>query len=129
MDDVTDGSSFTIFVGEKYRTANDLGWMSGTNATLRNTGTRLNNGAGATGRFALPTGDDDEDEDQAKAAGARGEADAAVFVGGYSSRHPGGANFAFGDGSVRFLKSSISPRIFRRLGNRADGEMISADQY
>jgi prepilin-type N-terminal cleavage/methylation domain-containing protein/prepilin-type processing-associated H-X9-DG protein len=129
MDDVTDGSSFTIFVGEKVRSGNDLGWMSGTNATLRNTGTRLNNGSAATGRFALPVGDEDDDEDQAKAAGPRGEADAALFVGGYNSRHAGGANFAFGDGSVRFIKTSISPKIFRRLGNRADGELISADQY
>jgi prepilin-type processing-associated H-X9-DG protein len=52
-----------------------------------------------------------------------------VAVGGFSSRHPGGANFAFGDGSVRFLKSTISPRVYRRLGNRADGELVGDDQF
>ena len=52
-----------------------------------------------------------------------------TFVGGYSSRHPGGANFAFGDGSVRFLKNSISPGVLKLLANRADGEIISADKF
>jgi prepilin-type processing-associated H-X9-DG protein len=50
-------------------------------------------------------------------------------VGGYSSRHPGGANCAFGDGSVRFMKSSISAGVLRLLGNRADGEFIDSDKF
>ncbi len=38
-DDITDGPSHTLFVGEKrFLVGNDLGWMSGTRATLRNTG-------------------------------------------------------------------------------------------
>ena len=36
--DVTDGTSNTIYVGEKLSDQNDLGWMSGTRATLRNMG-------------------------------------------------------------------------------------------
>jgi prepilin-type N-terminal cleavage/methylation domain-containing protein/prepilin-type processing-associated H-X9-DG protein len=36
--DVTDGSAWTLFLGEKFIEQGDLGWMSGTNATLRNTG-------------------------------------------------------------------------------------------
>jgi prepilin-type processing-associated H-X9-DG protein len=50
-------------------------------------------------------------------------------VGGFGSRHPGGCNTAFGDGSVHFLKNSISPKVLRLLGNRADGEYISADTF
>jgi len=37
-DDVTDGVAWTLFLGEKPVEQGDLGWMSGTNATLRNTG-------------------------------------------------------------------------------------------
>lgn len=38
FDDVIDGVSHTIFVGEKLSDPTDLGWASGTNATLRNMG-------------------------------------------------------------------------------------------
>jgi prepilin-type processing-associated H-X9-DG protein len=47
----------------------------------------------------------------------------------YWSRHPGGANFLFGDGSVRFLKSTINPVPWRGLATRAMGEVISADSF
>jgi prepilin-type processing-associated H-X9-DG protein len=46
-----------------------------------------------------------------------------------TSNHPGGANYAFVDGSVHFLKSSISLRTYWSLGTRADGEVISSDSY
>ena len=41
-DDIKDGAAHTIFLGEKRIDASDLGWMSGTRATLRNTGTPIN---------------------------------------------------------------------------------------
>jgi prepilin-type N-terminal cleavage/methylation domain-containing protein/prepilin-type processing-associated H-X9-DG protein len=46
-----------------------------------------------------------------------------------SSNHPGGANFAFADGSVKFLKDSISVVVYESLGTRAGGEVISSDSY
>jgi prepilin-type N-terminal cleavage/methylation domain-containing protein len=43
FEDITDGASYTLMVGEKIPSgAADLGWMSGTSATLRNTGTQIN---------------------------------------------------------------------------------------
>jgi prepilin-type processing-associated H-X9-DG protein len=48
---------------------------------------------------------------------------------GANSYHPGGANFALADGSVRFIKSSIAQSTYWALGTKAGGEAISADQY
>jgi prepilin-type N-terminal cleavage/methylation domain-containing protein/prepilin-type processing-associated H-X9-DG protein len=128
-DDITDGSSFTIFVGEKLQDSRDLGWMSGTRATLRNTGSAVNRALGAPlSPFAALDDEDEEGAESAQAAKASTN-DASLLVGGFSSRHPGGANVAFGDGSVRFLKSSISNRVLHRLGNRADGDLVSGDQF
>jgi prepilin-type N-terminal cleavage/methylation domain-containing protein/prepilin-type processing-associated H-X9-DG protein len=46
-----------------------------------------------------------------------------------NSNHPGGANVLMADGSVRFVKSSISQATWWALGTRANGEVISADSY
>lgn len=103
--DIVDGHGFTIFVGEKLGEATDLGWMSGTRATLRNTGTPIN---------------------------AKVDPEALVdplYVGGFGSRHRGGANFAFGDGAVHFLRDTIDPSVFRLLGNRDDGELIDGRDF
>ena len=45
----------------------------------------------------------------------------------YGSGHPGGANFAVADGSVRFLSDQTSLTILRALGTRAGGEVVPAD--
>ena len=46
-----------------------------------------------------------------------------------TSLHPGGANCLFADGSVRFLKEVINPAVWRGLGTRNGGEVISAASY
>jgi prepilin-type processing-associated H-X9-DG protein len=43
--------------------------------------------------------------------------------------HPGGANFAMCDGSVKFLKQSINLFTYQGLSTRALGEIISSDSY
>jgi prepilin-type N-terminal cleavage/methylation domain-containing protein len=45
------------------------------------------------------------------------------------SYHPAGVNALFGDGGVRFVKSSIDWRAWRALGTIGSGEVVSADQY
>jgi prepilin-type N-terminal cleavage/methylation domain-containing protein/prepilin-type processing-associated H-X9-DG protein len=46
-----------------------------------------------------------------------------------NSYHPGGANVLLGDGSVRFIKSSVSQQIWWALGTRAGGEVVSSDSF
>ena len=50
-------------------------------------------------------------------------------VNSFGSLHPGGANFAMVDGSVRFIKQTIAQPTYQALGTRAGGEVISADAY
>jgi prepilin-type N-terminal cleavage/methylation domain-containing protein/prepilin-type processing-associated H-X9-DG protein len=141
-EEIGDGSAQTIFIGEHLISA-DLGWASGTRSTLRNTGEQINQSRSAillvTPLPTTPPPSDASDDDTGadgpsakpkKKAGAAGKPEKpADPVGGFGSFHPGGANFAFGDGSVRFLKSTLAPEIFQLLANRNDGEMISGDKY
>jgi len=48
---------------------------------------------------------------------------------GFRSQHPGGANFLFGDGSVKFLKDTINLTTFRSIGTASMGETVSADAF
>jgi prepilin-type N-terminal cleavage/methylation domain-containing protein/prepilin-type processing-associated H-X9-DG protein len=54
--DVSDGSSQTLFIGEKLPDVGDLGWMSGTRASLRNTGTPINAIFSAVGSWRVKAG-------------------------------------------------------------------------
>jgi prepilin-type processing-associated H-X9-DG protein len=46
---------------------------------------------------------------------------------GFKSAHPGGAQFLFGDGSVRLLHESIDHQLYQYLGAKADGQIVSLD--
>jgi prepilin-type N-terminal cleavage/methylation domain-containing protein/prepilin-type processing-associated H-X9-DG protein len=46
-----------------------------------------------------------------------------------NSRHSGGANFLMGDGSVKFIKSSISMPTYWAIGTRNVGETVSSDAF
>jgi len=54
--------------------------------------------------------------------------DASVYVGS-KSRHSGGVNSLFGDGSVRFVKSSIPGLLWKALNSIAAGEIVAADAF
>jgi prepilin-type N-terminal cleavage/methylation domain-containing protein len=44
---------------------------------------------------------------------------------GFKSRHPGGAFFLMGDGSVDFLSEAVNMRLFQFLGAKSDGSTTS----
>jgi prepilin-type N-terminal cleavage/methylation domain-containing protein len=210
-DDLKDGAAYTIFLGEKLVDDGDLGWLSGTPSTLRNTGSPLNEvrpnagmmgglpwvyaaalyqdqswteeGVEMTEEEAQPaeeasdsaTVDGANDEqppadaepsatEAAAAADSTTEPAATMFdeaygyefdasnppkpdkdgmypysklggnpakplaVGGFASSHVGGVNFAFGDGTVRFMADSISESLLQRLGNRHDGKIVDGTE-
>ena len=46
-----------------------------------------------------------------------------------TSNHPGGVNVSFMDGSVHFIKNSISLQPWWFMGTRGRGEIVSSDSY
>ncbi len=57
-----------------------------------------------------------------------GGADGVVIIGA-RSRHSGGVNVGFCDGSVRFVKNSVSQPTYQALSSSQGGEVVSADSY
>ena len=140
---VTDGTSNTIFAAEILKgTNNDIRgtlWMSLPGAGVFNTrftpnGFRdvyqyvnpaLKPGPGVATADTLPNGFC-VSEGQLPCQNVNPYAFANA---GARSLHPGGVNTLFGDGSVRFIKSTINPMTWVALGSISGGEVISSDQY
>ena len=124
-------SAQTILLGELRQGGGPatLGWASGTNSTLRNTGHPLNDPSSLDALFQNTPQLTDAERFAAINKMAEDGALPVGFVGGFSSLHPHGANFLFCDGSVRFVKSSIDRGVYQLLGHRADGEPISDDAF
>jgi prepilin-type N-terminal cleavage/methylation domain-containing protein/prepilin-type processing-associated H-X9-DG protein len=47
----------------------------------------------------------------------------------FDSYHPGGANFLFADGSVRFVKDSTAPKVMAAILSRKGKEIVNSDQF
>ena len=114
---VTDGTSNTIAAGEtlpKQRADNNVWWWN-------------SGGYGTTVPIDYPSGL------SCTTAGGYGTSNwasrCAYTNTGFKSKHPGGSNMLFVDGSVHFLKSTINMVTFCGLGSRAGGEVVSSDQY
>jgi len=45
----------------------------------------------------------------------------------FGSNHPGGVGVLLGDGSVRFMRDSVDPRIPADMASRAGGEVVAAE--
>jgi prepilin-type N-terminal cleavage/methylation domain-containing protein/prepilin-type processing-associated H-X9-DG protein len=106
--DMLDGSSQTMLVGETRSKNDELGWVSGTRATLRNTGSI----------------EEPKPRPQPGQPAIVEEPKASTYVGGFGSFHPGVINVAFADGSVRNVSEDIDPHVLQQLGHRADGEIM-----
>jgi prepilin-type N-terminal cleavage/methylation domain-containing protein/prepilin-type processing-associated H-X9-DG protein len=108
--EVTDGTSNTLFVGDKRLNRGHLGQTQDDDDTgfasgFDNDVVRYTDQPPAPD-YNAPTGDGDLR---------------------FGSSHTGGFNVVFGDGSVRLLSYAISPATFQYLGNRSDGQVLSND--
>jgi prepilin-type processing-associated H-X9-DG protein len=131
---VADGTSNTLFIGEtlpefcefqRYIGATQTGWPEGGNTitqgqTIQPINYRIERDEspiyvqGCTAGLALCRSGN----------GARCLGNWAVTW-GFKSNHSGGANFAFVDGSVRFIQESIDMRTYQYLGHRTDGQPVT----
>lgn len=119
--DVTDGTSSTLFVGER---SSELAYATWTGAVV---------GGQVPPRMPNPYGYLPEGA-PVLILGHTGDASDVPphtpnspvnHVDDFWSRHTQGVNFLFVDGSVRGINNSINPAAWRALGTRAGGEVIA----
>ena len=122
INEITDGLSNTFLLGEVGRGPTGVGssnWFAACNDLVQKISS-----VGINRRYAAPFPLAANMPEWANAP-ARGPQSTL----GFGSWHPSGANFAFCDGSVKFLKDTTDLRVLSALGSRAGGEVVSASDY
>src|SRR4051812_33406345 len=112
--EITDGTSHTIAMGEIRPRCSAFHWIYGWS---------LAEGLwfATTAPINYPT--DPDLYGATPPAGSEWEKDFNTAM-GFKSRHPGGVNFLFADGSTTFLRDEIDYTTYQMLGARSDGEAI-----
>lgn len=126
MREIEDGTSNTIAIGELIPSTAGYQWLNGWTRS-----------EGLWFATTAPLNHDTDPESYQSGGGGRGggapagtpvcrhwEKDFNAAM-GFKSRHVGGVNFAFCDGSVRYLEEGIDYGAYQRLGARSDGETVS----
>lgn len=123
---ITDGTSHTIAMGEILPASSGYQWVRGWT---------LSEGLWFATTPPINFETDKDDAPSTVIGGGRGGGSVSKKPGhdwevdfntamGFKSRHPGGANFVFADGSTHFLNKSIDYTTYQRLGARGDGEGV-----
>ncbi|WP_435010691.1 DUF1559 domain-containing protein [Tundrisphaera lichenicola] len=126
--DITDGTSQTFLAGER---SHDLSYVTWTGRAIGGWLFPTPSFEGGRNTFSP-----DPEESFTMILGpigvegfTRTPNHSSAHVEDYRSWHPGGVNFLFADGSVRFIKNTINEATYQALATRSGGEVISADQY
>jgi prepilin-type N-terminal cleavage/methylation domain-containing protein/prepilin-type processing-associated H-X9-DG protein len=132
--DVSDGTSATLLIGERSRNLADAAWSGvfGSHAEPAPLCTKLGWPVrSCVGLMFLLMGRTGPSSDIVSGSIPVGNTPNHPGAGpdAFWSRHPGGCQFLLCDGSVRFLKQTLTPQVFLALASRAGGEVIGADQY
>lgn len=141
-DEIPDGPAYTLLFAEKLHDTNDLGWLSGTRATLRNTGTPINGtprhppqqGTSAGGRRRRPPGPPSEPAADSSTPSDPADKSSALdfpprYVGGFGSTHPGGLMAGMANGSVRFASKYMDSNVWQQLGHRSDATLLDESAF
>jgi len=119
MTDITDGTSSTLVFGEMGYQLKDYLFSSGTYAGQ----VRGGNTSWAFGYAGYGFGSTLNRLNLKTFAPTLRDGGFTAF----RSDHTGGANFLYGDGSIRFMRDGIDLRIYQALSTRSTGEVISGD--
>jgi prepilin-type N-terminal cleavage/methylation domain-containing protein/prepilin-type processing-associated H-X9-DG protein len=119
--DIVDGTSQTIAVGERGAVLTRVPWPGAVNGGI----CRVTPGSPSqsTRTKTAPV----EPLARADTGGAPG--DLFFDPDDFFSPHPAGINFLLADGSVKFLKATITPAVYGGLCSRNLGEIVSADGF
>ena len=133
---VTDGLSNTAMIGEA-EPQNDIASMASNGAEPQNAGRKDHWAIGGDDMDNYETIDWSEcggstavPINYPRPAGTQGSGNDTVWGAyevSFGSRHTGGANFVFGDGSVKFVRDTITAQVLSAMGTRAGGEPVSLD--
>src|SRR4051794_11977316 len=126
--DVVDGTSQTFAIGER---SHNLSYVTWTARSIGGWLFKTSSFEGGTDKFTV-----DPEECWTQVLGPIGTEDPPrtpnhprAHVEDFWSRHPGGVNFLFADGSVRFIKDAINASVYRALATRSRQEPMDSNQF
>jgi len=145
MATVVDGTSNTLLLGETLpefcefqrlnsSTGQDPGWAGGNSIAQGQTIQPINwpidrVGAGTLGPSSAPSGWNNSCTFCDAASNPSGDKNKCLWnwsvTWGFRSNHSGGVHFAFADGTVRFISTSINHQVYQYLGCRNDQQAVN----